>query len=302
MPGGNATFTQTAGANQITGNLYVASFSSDTGTYSLSGGTLTLTGSYPESIGVSGSGTFDQSGGTNNFGNGSLKLGDYSGGNGLYSLSQSGLLTGSGNEYIAAAGNGTFIQSGGNHSLSGSSSWLDPGYSSGDRVANPLGNGTWTTPDTSVGYNGAGMFTQTGGTFNSSNFITVGDQPGSAGTYNLSGGTINGNSLYVGNYGRYDRLLRRPGNLQSDRRVGNVCRIANRRQWRHRRLLPQRQRIIDRHRKRDDRRLQYGPRRNRQPRRQRGKFCRQRCAADRRHSAHRCHHKRWKCHRSEYHE
>ena len=50
-----------------------------------------------------------------------------------------------------------------------------------------------------VGYTGVGTFTQSGGTNEATGGIVLGDNVGSSGSYNLSGGTLAAASEYVGN-------------------------------------------------------------------------------------------------------
>jgi len=59
-----------------------------------------------------------------------------------------------------------------------------------------LNAGTLTMPVNQlyVGYSGNGSFTQTGGT-NNPYYLTMGYLPGSMGIYNLTGGTVNANSV-----------------------------------------------------------------------------------------------------------
>ena len=89
---------------------------------------------------------------------------------------------------------GAFYQSGGNVNLTHSTLILgglrqrdtsNYGYYnlSGGTVTNPLG-GYW------VGFWGAGVLDQSGGTLNSQGYILVGYDQGALGVYNLSGGTV----------------------------------------------------------------------------------------------------------------
>ena len=131
---GTGTFNQTGGTHTIdsfvtTGTLTVGHTSGSTGTYTLSGGSLTVgsldegygdSGYGIEVIGDGGNGTFIQTGGTNTINALSslyyvtlLDVGSASGSTGAYSLSGTGTLNVNGTESIGTLGNGTFTQSGG---------------------------------------------------------------------------------------------------------------------------------------------------------------------------------------------
>jgi fibronectin-binding autotransporter adhesin len=219
--GSIGTFNQSAGTNilgaadEVAGFLYVGY--GGTGTYNLSGGTLG--GNYPtyEYIGynVGSMGTFDQTGGIN----GPIKSGDpsiaelYVGylGTGTYTLGKTGGSTTSatlsaGNELIGSQnfdsttdayvnGVGTFTQNAGTNQVGG----LFVGYQSGVG-ATPIGTyslvgGSLTSFTTGegaieyIGFEGYGVFNQSGGKNNADSLI-LGEgnstSPG-LGIYNLSG-------------------------------------------------------------------------------------------------------------------
>ena len=77
------------------------------------------------------------------------------------------------------------------------------GTSAGSGAYN-LSGGTLSAPSTYIGYSGTGIFTQSGGTNAYGNFLNKGSRmslgynPGSNGTYNLIGGSLSAQSIYVG--------------------------------------------------------------------------------------------------------
>ncbi len=120
--GGSASFTQSGGTNSVTGDLALALFSGGGGTFSLGSGSYNLSGGSlsvggDEFIGINGTGVFSQSGGTHTV-SGGLYLADFSGASGTYNLSGGSLAVG-GDEYIGYAGTGTFTQSGGTNAITG---------------------------------------------------------------------------------------------------------------------------------------------------------------------------------------
>ena len=88
---GTGTFTQSGGSNAATYNFYLGYNATDSGTYNLSGGTLSSPSGYStnavgnEFIGYSGTGSFTQSGGSNAI-TSYLGLGYNTGGKGTYNL------------------------------------------------------------------------------------------------------------------------------------------------------------------------------------------------------------------------
>jgi hypothetical protein len=102
---GSGTFNQSGGVNNTVGITVgisgVAGVGGSTGTYILSGGSLTTVG---ESISSSVGSAFNQTGGANTV-NGSLSLGTNAGTTGTYSLGGTGVLTVSGtNELVGSSG------------------------------------------------------------------------------------------------------------------------------------------------------------------------------------------------------
>ena len=189
---GTGLFTQSGGSNSTycwysTSGLYLGYNSGSTGIYTLSGGTLSVTCGYEaaEFVGYSGTGTFLQTGGTNNVAStqnlgGSLYLGWNSGSSGTYNLSGTGTLKASYLQ-VGGAGRGVFLQSGGTTNVGG----IDVGRSGTGTVAQSAG--TITTGEVTVGVSGTGVVSQSGGVTTISNYLTLGYNPGSNGTYLLTG-------------------------------------------------------------------------------------------------------------------
>ena len=111
--------------------FYLGYKSGASGTYSLSGGSLSLGNTY---LGYSGSGNITQSGGTSTIGY--LSLGDRSGGSGTYNLIAGPLSAWS--EYVGNSGAGSFTQSAGNNSIV---TYLYLGYNSGSSGTYSLSGG-----------------------------------------------------------------------------------------------------------------------------------------------------------------
>ncbi|HEV3417860.1 MAG TPA: hypothetical protein VG056_13625 [Pirellulales bacterium] len=186
-----------------------------TTTVNQSAGTLTVNSLLVVGL-VSGGGPgiYNQSGGSvnngdlvNNVASGGLWVGQDASSSGTYNLS-SGTLNASiyGNDsYVGVYGNGTLTQTGNSvanfQSSAADGSELFVGYQAGS-------NGHYNLANTAtlhafhqeeIGYLGTGTFTQTGGTHTVDQALTIGDQAGSTGTYNMQGGTLNANSsLFVG--------------------------------------------------------------------------------------------------------
>ncbi len=179
---GNGTFTQDGGTSSA-GTLYLGYYSSSTGNYVLSAGTLTLSGG-SEYVGNSGNGTFTQSGGNNSMS--FLELGYGGNSTGNYLLSGNGSLTATANEYVGISGNSTFTQSGGSNWTRG----FQLGYSPGTTGNYILSAGNFTAiAYEGVGTYGSGTFAQTGGN-NSTGMLILGDGGNSVGSFTLSAGTL----------------------------------------------------------------------------------------------------------------
>ncbi len=184
---GTGSFTQSGGNHSVSGNVTVASASNSIGTYTLQGGTLTVSGW--ETVAATGTGTFAQSGGTHSIGNG-LDVGTFLGCNGTYILNN-GLLSNANWLWVGANGTGTFIQSGGTHSI-GNGFYLGQnatGIGTYNLSNGLLSNLGWVC----VGASGTGVFTQSGGTHSVSSLdrtFVLGGNLGGNGIYNLNGGLL----------------------------------------------------------------------------------------------------------------
>jgi hypothetical protein len=141
----------------------------------------------------------DWTGGTLNFINSNFipTIDTAAGGGNLASaltLGTGQLLT-SNNENVGLNGTGTFTQTGGSNALT---SALTVGVFSGSSgTYNLSGTGILSANEDIVGGNAAGLFNQSGGT-NTVNILDVGFNPNSTGTYLLSGGTVNVQTVSVG--------------------------------------------------------------------------------------------------------
>jgi hypothetical protein len=147
-----------------------------------------------EIIGNFGAGRYVQS--TGQHAPGALTLGWESTGRGTYELSGGGLSPSQ--VLVGHQGNGTFIQSGGIHKPA---IGLFLANSTGSSGRYDLSGGTLDLSATSlfVGASGTGVFNQTDGVLTVSSFGThVGHQPGSAGTFNHSGGSYTTGGLSLG--------------------------------------------------------------------------------------------------------
>ncbi len=178
--------------NTATGNLTLGVPAAVTGTYNLSGGILSVTGS--EIIGNSGTGAFIQSGGTNT--TAALTLGDQSGASGSYTLGPGGSLAVGGDEYIGNFGSGAFTQTGGTNTTTGT---LILGNNSGPTGTYNLSGGSLSALSEFFGNPGTGTFTQSGGTNTVINNLYLGYfNAASSGTYNLSGGSLSADFEAIG--------------------------------------------------------------------------------------------------------
>ncbi len=204
---GTGTFSQSGGTNTIietepTG-MYVGYNAGGSGAYNLSGsGLLTTSMQY---VGYSTTGNFNQTGGTNTINStasgGGIYLGYNAGGSGAYSLGGGQLLAQGwsygARGYIGYSGIGSITQSGGLAQFNDSSSAkLYLGYNSTSNGSYNLGGGQLLVSGVTVGgveyvgYSGAAVFTQSGGTNGISggaNCLYLGYNAGSSGAYNLSG-------------------------------------------------------------------------------------------------------------------
>ncbi|HEV2972302.1 MAG TPA: hypothetical protein VGY55_20170 [Pirellulales bacterium] len=186
-----------------------------TTTVNQSAGTLTVNNLLVVGL-VSGGGPgiYNQSGGSvnngalvNNVASGGLWVGQDSISSGTYSLS-GGTLNASiyGNDsYVGVYGNGILTQTGNSvanfQSSAADGSELFIGYQAGSIGTYNLANTATLHAyhQEEIGYLGTGTFTQTGGTHIVDQALTIGDQAGSSGAYNMQGGTLDANSsLFIG--------------------------------------------------------------------------------------------------------
>ena len=106
---GTGSFTQSGGTNNETGYLYLGYNAGSVGAYNLNNGQLL--GGY-EYVGYAGTGSFTQTGGTHTVSN--LYIGTGGGvGNGMYTLSGSGLLSAASEEVGNVSETASFLQTGG---------------------------------------------------------------------------------------------------------------------------------------------------------------------------------------------
>jgi outer membrane autotransporter protein len=192
---GSGAFTQSGGTNTVPfGILYLGTAASASGTYNLSGGSLSVG---QEIIGNNGSGAFTQSGGTNSAT--TLTLADQTGSSGTYALSLTGSLSVGGGEFIGESGSGVFTQSGGTNMVGGDFFLGD--QTSGNGIYNLNGGSLTVLGNETIGNNGIGVFNQSGGTNNAPGVLSLGSSAGASGTYNLSGGSLAGGLELVGDSG-----------------------------------------------------------------------------------------------------
>jgi hypothetical protein len=227
---GIGTLTQSGGSNTLSGdNLFLGYYSGSTGTYNLSGtGVLSASS---ENIGTLGTGIFNQSGGTNTVGSGGLNLGYADVSSGTYNLSggilnvgstgggAGGTLNGGGILNVSAIEGGmasTFNLDGGTLNIAGGSvnvNSFNIGNAAGSNGIFTLSDGVTITADNeTLGLNGLGSLTQTGGrntagslTINNGSYtlsggsLTINTSMNNSDTFNLAGDTLNGSGALVNN-------------------------------------------------------------------------------------------------------
>jgi hypothetical protein len=206
---GLGNFSQTGGTNTITGaELSIGNSAGSTGTYTLGSGASLLASNSTEYVGYSGLGNFNQTGGNNTITGYSLFVGYQSGGTGTYTLSGGSLIANNSNsfEFVGYMGVGNFNQTGGTNTITGAG--LIVGDGSGVTGNYTLASGASLLASNSkeiVGFFGVGNFIQTGGTHTiTNNYLDLGDQSGSTGTYTLGSGAsllASNSSEYVGSFG-----------------------------------------------------------------------------------------------------
>jgi len=211
--GGAGTFTQNAGTHSVEGILSLGGKNATlgTGTYSLNGGSLTVGTNVTPGwafVGENGTGTLTQSNAASATVNGNLVLGGQAGSQGTYTLNGGTLdvagtgLTG-GNLAVGHRGQGTFTQNGGQ--VATSELQVAGGPSNGSATAQGsynLNSGTLTATVENIGNTGNGSLTQSEGSANQADSVTLGASVGSSGTYQLNGGILTATSLTVGDSGQ----------------------------------------------------------------------------------------------------
>ena len=174
---GSGLFNQIAGTNSTTGGLMLGPNAGSSGTYNLSGGSLTVSGG-GELVGDTDTGQFNQTAGTNSA-TSYLSLGTNASGSGSYTLGGGLLTVGGLGEYVGDNGYGTFTQTAGTNSANGGLTVGNNYTSSGTYT---LSGGLLTAQNEYVGY--VGSFTQSGGINSASGSLNL------YGAYNLTGGTV----------------------------------------------------------------------------------------------------------------
>ena len=192
---GTGSFSQTGGTHTINQTLTLGQSTGGKGSYALIDGELTANN---EIIGGEGIGSFTQTGGTHTV-NQALTLGESTGSEGKYEL-QSGLLE-AGYIIVGHDGEGLMTQTGGNIEVA-------KNISIGDRLGSgqyDISDGTLVADQMYVGNQGEGVVNQTGGSVlltgenSSSGRLSIAKRSGSTGTYNLTGGTLEVDSMDAGN-------------------------------------------------------------------------------------------------------
>ncbi|MCC6535271.1 MAG: PEP-CTERM sorting domain-containing protein [Burkholderiales bacterium] len=192
IPGVSAIFDQSGGENTVAATLHIGSGQFSSGTYLLSGGSLSTSNT---AIGVVGSGLFRHSAGTHTVAD-RVYLGSTPG-DGTYLLSGTGVLSAA-RLWVGHAGAGLFEQSGGTASIATD---LHIGRNPDASGQYHLSGGALGADRTFVGsavlgWAGVGLFSQTGGTHTLTRTLTIaGTELGAAnpqarGIYDLAGGTL----------------------------------------------------------------------------------------------------------------
>ena len=171
---GTGIFTQSGGTNAPGGNLTLAANTGSSGSYTMTGGSLGVTGNTVVGSGAAGTFTQDNSAADSYHSvGGSLILGAQAGGSGSYSLTDTGTgnavsLTVTGDTIVGDAGSGTFTQSG-DASVHTTTNLILGNQSGGSGTYN-LKRRQPVRPQPSIsGVTGTGSFTQSGGT----NTVTI---------------------------------------------------------------------------------------------------------------------------------
>jgi autotransporter-associated beta strand protein len=201
---GSGSLSQTGGTLTVAGQTMIGGDA--VGVYSLSAGTLASAGI---TVGQNSNGSLTVSGGTVSSGGG-LVLGDANTASGALSIT-SGSVSTPGRAIVGRNGIGTITVSGGSFT-SGGGMALANGAAGAGTVTVSAGSFTSGTDNGSnnilyVGDNGIGVFNLSGGTATTFADLVVGNNGGSTGTFNQTGGTLqigsNANKKwgFVGNNG-----------------------------------------------------------------------------------------------------
>ena len=171
---GTGTFTMTGGWISHAGFMTVGRSAGSNGTFNMSAGTVDQTFGDFE-VGNLSTGTANLSGGTFNVAPGrAFAVGNRLGGTGIATIGGTALVkTSAGGDLFIAGNDNTVTQLGGTGTL------------------NINGGEVQVDDDFVVGNYGAGTLNMTAGLVSKSGWIVVGNNPGSNGTFTLSGGTIN---------------------------------------------------------------------------------------------------------------
>ena len=199
---GVGIFNHSGGTNSA-GLLFLGFSSSDKGTYNLSGTGVLGSGvsGTNEFIGDSGRGTFSQTAGINSAN--SIKLGNFGGSNGAYTLS-GGTLSVTTNEVVGLSGSGTVQHTGGTSTIGATLSVGDGNDVNGSPASGDYslsGTGTLSAHDEIIGKSGTGTFEQSASTNTITATLSVGSVVNSTGSYTLSGGTLTASQELVGDHG-----------------------------------------------------------------------------------------------------
>lgn len=203
---GSGAVAQLGGTVETFTALVLGDFSGDSGSYTLTGGSLYAS---EELIGNVGSGVFTHDGatGSNNTTNDTtvLYLGRDVGSNGTYNLG-AGELT-SDIQYIGYNGTGVFNQTAPLNSHNTTGILIVGNGSTGDGTYTMMG-GWLTAGSETIGYGGKGDFTQWDGLNSVSGDLTIGEYSFSSGEYSMIG-VLGGDptlavagDIYVGKYGK----------------------------------------------------------------------------------------------------
>ncbi len=189
------SINQSGGTIAAPSVLYAGSAPASTGSYVLSGGTLSAAYEY---IGEQGTGNFNQTGGTNSVGD-LLIAANFSVGTGSYVLS-GGTLSAGYYEDIGVSGTGTLTQSGGLNTVNGGE--LIVGDAQTGVGSYVLSGGTLSAVYEYIGNQGAGNFNQSGGTNSvAADLYVAANSTAGTDSYVLSGGTLSAGFEDIGAYG-----------------------------------------------------------------------------------------------------